>query len=170
MTDSTLQKLCSLILCAGLVHGCGDVTPAGTTGQGPAPVSGAPLPGAEEGAPMTMEYAVIGNPIVGQPIAVEITISTDIDDRSITLTYRPAEAGSLEFPESQPMSIEIVPVSGSAIRPQQVTAIPQRDGRVFLTVSASVETDKGAVTKSMSVPLEVRPAPLAGAADTEAAD
>ena len=160
MTDATMKTWLTLAACIGLIAGCGDVTPAGTGTTTPAPAAGEPLAGAEQGAPMTLGYNVIGNPIVGQQVAVEITISTDLDDRPIRLSYRPAEAGSLEFPDSQSPSIEVVPVAGSPLRPQQVTVIPQRDGRVFLTVSASVDTDRGGIMKSLSVPLEVRPAPL----------
>ena len=166
MTDATFTTWLAITVCIGLIAGCGDVTPAGTATPVPAPAAGQPLADAGQGAPMTLAYSVIGNPIVGQQVAVEITIATDLDDRPIRLSYRPAEAGSLEFPESQSPSIEVVPVAGSPLRPQQVTVIPQRDGRVFLTVSASVDTDRGGVMKSLSVPLEVRPAPLESQSDS----
>ena len=76
------------------------------------------------------------------------------------LEFRVPEANSITFPEAQPQSVQVVSLAGAELRPQTVNVIPQRDGRVFLTVTARLETDKGAVRKSMSVPLQVARAPL----------
>lgn len=160
MTHENPKSLWPTLLALLLAAGCGDVTPARSDADGPGPTTGLPLAGGETGAPISLEYTVIGTPVVGENVAVEISISTSLDDRPITLSYRPAEAGSLGFPETQAATIEVVPVTGSPPRPQQLIVIPRRDGRLFLTVSAAVETDRGAVIKSMSIPLQVIPAPL----------
>jgi len=151
-----------------VVAACGDLTPAGSpAGSDGAPTTGEPLETGQPGAPITLGYRIDGNPVVGQPVGIEISLTITLDDRPITLTYRVPEAGSLAFPESQAASIEILPVAGIEPRPQQVTVIPQRDGRVFLTVAAVVETDTGSMQKSMAVPLQVERAPFEPAAESD---
>ena len=38
---------------------------------------------------------------------------------------------------------------------QQVTVIPQRDGRLYLNVGASVETESGSMSSTMAIPIQV---------------
>lgn len=152
-----------LLVIAALATACGDGTRSRATPAASAPTTGAPLDVEEDGAPISFRYNVNGNPVVGKPVSVSLTLRTPVEDRPITLTYRAPEAGSLEFPESQSSSIEVLPIGDAERRPLQVTVIPQRDGRVFLTVSANMETDTGAVMRSISIPLQVaRAAPDAG--------
>ena len=61
----------------------------------------------------------------------------------------------MTFPESQAASTALVPRAGAELRRQQLTLVPQREGRLFMVVSAEVETDTGTMMKSMSIPIQV---------------
>ncbi len=158
-TASTSAALC--LACVLTLAACSDVTPAGSgVSEGEAPTTGAPLAGETASTPVTLDYRVVGNPVVGKPVGIEIQVDTPVTDRPIELEYRVPEANSITFPEAQPQTVQLVSLAGAEFRPQTVNVIPQRDGRVFLTVTARLETDKGAVRKSLSVPLQVARAPL----------
>ena len=144
-----------------LLAACSDVTPTATgIGESSPPTSGAPLVAEAASVPVTLDYRVVGNPVVGKAVGIEIQVDTPVTDRPVDLEFRVPEANSITFPEAQPQSVQVVSLAGAELRPQTVNVIPQRDGRVFLTVTARLETDKGAVRKSMSVPLQVARAPL----------
>ena len=132
---------------------------SGPSGGG-SPTSGAALQSEGGGAPLRFDYRILGSPIAGQPVAVELTIETPLVDRPINVSYRAADPGSFEFPESQAREIEVVPTGSDTLRPVQVTVVPARDGRIYLAVTATVETDTGSVRKAISVPIMVRAAPL----------
>ena len=151
-----------VVAIAMLLTACGDDAPTG--GETPvvaAKPDAAPLPTSvgKLTAPVDIDYTIMGNPIVGQPVAVNVRVSTPLDDRPILLNYRVSEVGSMSFPESQPASVELLPLATSDLRSQQVTVIPQREGRLFLVVSAAMQTDTGTVMKSMSIPIQVGRAP-----------
>jgi hypothetical protein len=115
-------------------------------------------PGAPS-APINFSYVVQGTPIVGQPVSVDITISTSVDDAPIRLFYRVNDATSMLFPESQARSAEVVEMPGNKPRMQQITVIPQREGRLYLNVSAEIDTDRGTLLKTTSIPIQVGSAP-----------
>ncbi|NOX69231.1 MAG: hypothetical protein GXP15_08600 [Gammaproteobacteria bacterium] len=112
-------------------------------------------------APISFDYSIVGNPIVGQPVSINLQISSPLDDRTITVFYRVNEAGSLTFPESQLETITLLPLAEVTSRNQQVTVVPQREGRIYLVVSAEVETDGGTMMRSMSIPIQVGNSPRA---------
>lgn len=166
--QSTHPTIVAILALGLLTSGCGDGTRTKSTAAASVQTRGEPLGIDEPGAPIQFRYAVNGSPVVGKPVSVSVTLTTPVEDRPIRLTYRAPEAGSLTFPESQATSIEVLPIGDAERRPLQVTVIPQRDGRVFLTVVASLETDVGAVMRSISIPLQVARAPLESRADSEA--
>ena len=106
-------------------------------------------------APISIDYSIMGNPIVGQPVGINLQISSPLNDRAITIHYRVNEFGSLTFPESQLQTVAMLPLADATSRSQQVTVVPQREGRIYLVVSAEVETDGGVMMKSMSIPIQV---------------
>lgn len=110
-------------------------------------------------APISISYEIVGTPIVGQPISINLQISSPLDDRTITVFYRVNEIGSLTFPVSQLDTVTILPVAEVTSRSQQVTVVPQREGRIYLVVSAEIETDGGTMMRSMSIPIQVGSAP-----------
>lgn len=139
--------------------------PGGADGAGAAPERPAGAP-AELIAPLALEYTVVGTPVVGQPVGVSVGVTAAQSEQPIVLRYRSAEPGSMTFPESQAASATLAPQADGNTRRQQFSLIPQREGRIFVIVSATVETSEGAAIKSMSIPIEVaRAAGAAPAAD-----
>ncbi len=131
---------------------------SGAAASKPLPV---PMSPGKLSAPITLDYSIMGNPVVGQPVGINVQVSSPLDDRPILLQYRVDEVGSMTFPDSQAASAELLPLADAELRVQQVTVVPQREGRLYLVVSAEIETDAGAMMKSMSIPVQVGRAPAA---------
>lgn len=105
--------------------------------------------------PVSIDYRIIGTPILGQPLAIDLEVTSTIGPQAITLSYRVNDSTAMEFMESQPAETTIAAsnVAGPSLR--QVRLVPLREGRLFLNVSASVEIDGGSVSTSMAIPIEV---------------
>lgn len=118
----------------------------------------AAMPNGKLSAPINIDYSVLGTAIVGQPVAIELRLTSPLQDRPISLNYFVNDADTLMLGESQPAEIilSIPGERGTAAR--QVTVVPQREGRLYLNVTAEIETDNGIMLKSMSIPIAVGPA------------
>jgi len=110
-------------------------------------------------APIFFRYEVLGTPIVGQPVSINVFVSSSVTDAPIKLFYRVNDASSMLFPESQAISAEFMMAPGDEPRAQQITVIPQREGRLYLNVSAEIETAGGTMLKTTSIPIQVGSAP-----------
>ena len=148
-------------LAACLLAGCGN-----GPGDASAPASIAPADSggqmrSQEG-PAAIAYQIIGTPIVGQPVAIDLQIDAADDSQPLTLSFRINDATAMRFPEAQPSSVTLAPAGDGRISTQQVRVIPLREGRLFLNVAASVATDGGSLSTSMSIPLTVAAAPDVG--------
>jgi len=110
-------------------------------------------------APITIDYNVIGKPIVGQPVNINLEVSSSMSDRPITLNYRANDTRDLQFPQAQAERIALAAFGDAGRAAQQVTVVPQREGRLYLNVSAEVETEGGTLVKSMAIPIQVGDAP-----------
>ena len=153
MKPSALTAIC---IALAILAGCQETEQAASAPSAGAAPAKPPLPSPGKlSAPITLDYSITGNPVVGQPVAVNVDVSSPLTDRTITLHYRMNEVGSMTFPESQAASTALVPRSGAELRSQQLTLVPQREGRLFMVVSAEVETDTGTMMKSISIPIQV---------------
>ena len=111
---------------------------------------------------MRVNYRVIGEPIVGQPVAIDLQLDTNLGLQTLDLSYRINDSTALQFPEAQPLTVAISPTlgdNGRSLAAQQVTVIPQREGRLFLNVAVSIETDTGSWSSVTAVPVQVGQAP-----------
>ena len=159
----------SLAACQGGSDAAGNavIQPDSTASVGSSRPGQGTTPGANQASPekisvpISIDYSIMGNPIVGKPIAINIDISSPINDRAMLVHYRVNEFGSLIFPDTQVESVSLLPLGDATVRTQQVTVVPQREGRVYLVVSVEIETDGGMLLKSMSIPIQVRRAPRA---------
>jgi hypothetical protein len=106
-------------------------------------------------APVSIRYDVVGNAVVGQPVAINLQVSTTVPDQAVTLHYRTNDSSAMLFPESQAMRIEMNAAPDDSPRMQQVSVIPQREGRLFLNVSAEVQTENGMMFRSVAIPIQV---------------
>ena len=57
--------------------------------------------------------------------------------------------------EAQPARVQVEPAANENFIAQRVTVIPQREGRIYLNVSASFETPEGSTSTIMAVPIQV---------------
>ncbi len=109
--------------------------------------------------PVTIAYKIIGAPIVGQPIGIDLQVQSTLGERPITLTYRVNDSTSMEFAEAQEASVSLAATGDDAPRVQQVQVVPLREGRLFLNVSATVETEEGTMSTVTAIPIQVGAAP-----------
>ena len=111
------------------------------------------------GSPFSVSYKVIGTPIVGSPVTVELKVTSALGSDPVKVSYRINDASAMTFHEAQPMEVEMAPAANEDFIAQQITVIPQREGRLYLNVGASVETDDGSMSSMMAIPIQVGDAP-----------
>ena len=107
------------------------------------------------GAPFAMSYRIIGTPIVGSPVTIDLRVESMLGAQPITVDYRINDAAAMSLHEAQPDRVRIAPAENENFIVQRVTVVPQREGRIYLNVSASYETDEGSVSAIMAVPIQV---------------
>lgn len=161
---NNLTTLTTLLLVCTATAGCSneraDSSAAApqAASESTAPGKPAPVPSTSPGkptAPISMDYEVLGNPVVGQPVAINVHVSSNRGP--VTVHYSINDSSAVLFQEEQVEQIEIA--DPSIATPQQLTVIPQREGRVYVNVSAEVQTDSGAMIRSMAIPIKVGDAP-----------
>jgi len=111
--------------------------------------------------PITVSYRIIGRAVVGRPVAVELRISSSLGNQTMKVAYRTNDPTALRLAESEPRELSVSPAAGSTGITQQVTVIPMREGRLFLNVSVSVETENGSMSTVTAIPIQVGEAPRA---------
>ena len=159
------------ILLALFLAACGDGgTTVGTVNQGDGAEAGKPVrpiadttvmsPG-KPTAPISIDYEIVNQPIVGAPVQINVNVASG--EGPVTVRYSIDDASALLFQEDQ---VEEEEISDTASRnaPRQIRVVPQREGRVYVNVSAELETPGGAKIRSMSIPLRVGAAPENGPA------
>jgi hypothetical protein len=107
------------------------------------------------GAPFTLQYKVIGTPVVGVPVPIELRIISSLGPQPIRMSYAINDTSALEFPAAQPASVNLSLADNEDYADQMITVIPQREGRVYVNVTASVETESGSRSMVMAVPIQV---------------
>ncbi len=109
--------------------------------------------------PVAIDYRIIGTPIVGQPLAIDIEVRSLLGPQPITLRYRINDSTAMELGESQPAQVSLAPMADDAPTVQQVRLVPLREGRLFLNVAASIEVESGQVSSAIAIPVQVGAAP-----------
>ena len=107
------------------------------------------------GAPFAMSYRIIGTPIVGSPVTIDLRIESMLGAQPVTVDYRINDAAAMSLHEAQPARVQVEPVANENFVAQRVTVVPQREGRLYLNVSASFETAEGTASTVMAVPIQV---------------
>ena len=118
-------------------------------------------------APITLEYDVIGSAIVGQPVGISLRVGSDEPGLPVTLHYRILDSAALVFAESQPQRVAMTIEPDENPRLTQITVVPQREGRLYVNVSAEVETENGTLLRAMAIPVQVGAAPSSPAVNGE---
>jgi len=128
------------------------------------PAAPADAPRASPGkpsAPINIDYEIMGTPVIGVPLSINVRISSALD-QPVTVNYRINDTTSLMFTTAQSERVSLIPVGDETFSAEQVTVIPQREGRLYLNVSAEIETEIGMMAKVMAIPIQVgsfRPTP-----------
>ena len=112
---------------------------------------------------ISFTYEILGNAIVGQPIAVNLFVAAT-DAEMVTVEYRINDPSSMVFAESQARRVEVT--TSTVPSRQQITVVPQREGRLYLNVAGQVETDAGTAISAAAIPIPVSAAPESDAAAT----
>ena len=109
--------------------------------------------------PVRIDYRIIGTPVVGQPVTVDLNVKSNVGDVPVTLSYGTNDTTAMTFPETQQRRVSLAFVDEERTAGQQVTLIPTREGRLFLNVTAHVQTDTGSLQTVTAVPIQVGSAP-----------
>ncbi len=112
-------------------------------------------PGAARG-PFKIDYEIIGTPIVGNPVTGTIAIGVDVGSlEPIHLELNINDASSMSFAEAQPQTIDLEFAANENTLLQRVSIIPQKEGRIYLNVTASFKTADGTVSTITAIPIHV---------------
>ncbi len=163
-----MQAKTVIIAISIMLGGCGDDTGAGQ-GTAAALDASAPqltfTPGDGDGdagntpGPVTIGYRIIGMPVVGQPLGIDLQVTPNVEAQEITLSFRVNDSTALKLTDAQPDTVLLAPTADNGASLQQVRVVPLRAGRVYLNVSATIEVDNGSVSTVTAIPIQVSAAP-----------
>lgn len=120
--------------------------------------SGSTSPG-KPSAPISMRYEILGNPVVGQPVAINVEVRSTSGNHAVTVQYSINDSSALVFQAGQVERLRVTANAEKTGSMQQLAVIPQREGRLYVIVSAEIQTADGAMIKSMAIPIQVGRAP-----------
>ena len=107
------------------------------------------------GSPFALSYRIVGTPLVGSPVTINLRVDSLLGTDPITVDYRINDLSAMSLHEAQPDRVRIAPAENQNFVEQRVTVVPQREGRIYLNVSSSYETDSGSVSAIMAIPIQV---------------
>jgi hypothetical protein len=110
---------------------------------------------AKIGGPISIAYRLIGEPVVGQPLAIELRVASALGDQPVRIDYRILDATALRLAESQSPYATVARTAPDAVGSEQVTVVPLREGRLYLNVAASVQTGEGSISTVTAIPIQV---------------
>ena len=105
--------------------------------------------------PVQIDYRIIGIPIVGQPVGIDLQVTSVLGPQEMTLSYRVNDATAMQFADAQPDRVTLAASRDERPSLQQVQVIPLREGRLFLNVSVSIETEDGTMSSVTAIPIQV---------------
>ena len=108
-------------------------------------------------SPVTVTYRVIGTPIVGQPVSLDLQFESSFGSRPFKVSYRVNDSTAMQMPDSQSLIVSVSPSGSDGRSAQQVTVIPLREGRLYLNVAALFETETGSMSSVTAIPIQVGP-------------
>ena len=113
--------------------------------------------------PVRIAYRFVGEPVVGQPMTVDLDFMSNVGTAPIQVSYRVPDSTALQIPQDQLREVAVAPgtIDGGSrsTAGHQVTVVPLREGRIYLNVSAEVETPDGTMSTVTAIPLQVGDAP-----------
>ncbi len=111
------------------------------------------------GGPVRISHRIVGTPVVGQPLAIDLSLKSMRGAAPLKVDYRINDSTALAFGDQQLTSTTALPDRESLIAEQQVTVVPQRQGRLYLNVSVGIRTELGTSSTVMAIPIQVGSGP-----------
>lgn len=164
-----LNKYALTLISAAAMAACGDESATDSASNevdvktdAPAvsfkPGNGAPIVGKPQG-PLTVDYRIIGKPVVGQPVAIDLKVHSTMGDEPVDVSYRINDATAMRLAEAQPRQVTMAAVTEVNDNSQRVTIVPLREGRLYLNVSLAVPSADGSMSTVTAIPIQVGEAP-----------
>ena len=110
---------------------------------------------ARPGTMFTVDYRIVGTPVVGSPVSIDLDIDSALGDEPVEIAYQIPDATALTMDEAQPRKLTRTPLAGERRISERITVIPQREGRLFVNVRASRSDDDGSASTMISIPIHV---------------
>ncbi len=151
---AALAAICLLAACGGDDGSNGVSSEAGQTVANDGKTAIAQRT-SEVQSPVEITYRVIGTPIVGQPVALDLQFESSFGATPYTVSYRVNDETALQMSAAQSSSVSISPSTEDERVAQQVTVVPLREGRLYLNVAAVIETDTGSIRTVTAIPIQV---------------
>jgi len=107
------------------------------------------------GSPFSISYRIIGTPVVGSPLAIELRIESALEANLLQLSYTVPDDTSMRLHEAQPAAIDAELATNGNWVDQRITVVPQREGRIYVNVAAAVDGADGRTMTMMAVPIQV---------------
>ncbi|MFQ5609708.1 MAG: hypothetical protein ACE5F8_05500 [Woeseiaceae bacterium] len=134
------------------------------------PGNDVPVAGKPHG-PLTVEYRIIGKPVVGQPVAIDLKVRSSLGDEPVDVSYRINDVTAMKLADAQPHKVTMAASTDTQDNSERVTIVPLREGRLFLNVSLAVPSANGSMSTVTAIPVQVgearRPAEENGTATTD---
>jgi len=106
-------------------------------------------------SPVRLSYRIVGTPVVGKAVTLDMQLESMAGPAPITIDYRLPDATAVEIPSDQPRTTQVAVGEDGRRAGHQITVIPKREGRMYVNVSASVETPNGTMSTVTAVPIQV---------------
>ena len=110
------------------------------------------------GTPGTMfdvNYRIVGTPIVGSPVSIDLEINSNLGDEAVEVGYQIPDPTSMFMDDTQPRTLTRTPLAGERAIRERVTVVPQREGRLFINIRATRAAGDGSNSTMISIPIHV---------------
>jgi hypothetical protein len=107
------------------------------------------------GSPFSISYKIIGTPVVGSPVTVELRVISALATQQAEISYSIPDDSSMVLHEAQPQRVVAEFADNEKWIEQRVTVVPMREGRIYLNVAASAQAADGRTMTMMAVPIQV---------------
>lgn len=110
---------------------------------------------ARPGTIFDVDYRIIGTPIVGSPVSIDLEIESSAGNEPVEIGYQVPDPSALAMDEAQPRTLTRTPAAGERRIRERVTVVPQREGRLYINVRASRSGGDGSNSTMISIPIHV---------------
>ena len=110
---------------------------------------------AKPGAPFRVSYRLVGTPVVGAPLAIDLRVTSPLGPPVANISYRIPDETAMTLHESQPADLVAEFAANEDFVDQRITIVPQREGRLFVNVGVAVDTESGRMSTTIAIPVQV---------------